>query len=301
LKKLQREIEYILLRIVGALLCLLPLSVVRFMARAIGSFAYYCVPIRKKVILTNLRNAFLKEKSEKEIHAIAKANYRQFATTFMELAYLPKINRRELLNITRFKGLEHIAKAISEGNGAVLVGAHFCNWEIMGAALAQKYPLTFVIGQQENSKVDSLLNEYRAEKGLKLIPLKFALRGVMKTLKANELIAILADQDAHEDGAFVKFFNRPASTPKGPAVFALRQGCPMIACHIFRAQDGKFDVEFEVVPKPQEQNNNDDLIGAYMANFTKILEKNTRKAPDHWFWMHKRWKTKPQLGIKIYN
>ena len=300
MKKLQREVEYILLQIFGTLLRLLPLSVVRFMARSIGSFAYYCVPIRKKVILTNLRNAFLKEKSEKEIRAVAKANYRQFAVTFMELVCFPKIKKRELLNITRFKGFEHVEKAINDGKGAVLVGAHFCNWEIMGAAIAQKHPLTFVIGQQENSKVDSLLNEYRAEKGIKLIPLKFALRGVMKTLKANELIAILADQDAHEDGVFVEFFGRPASTPKGPAMFALRQNCPMIAGHIFRAQDGKFDVEFEVVPKPQAQNQ-DELIGMYMANFTKILEKNTRKAPCNWFWMHKRWKTKPQLGVKIYS
>ncbi|MCK9582730.1 MAG: lysophospholipid acyltransferase family protein [Endomicrobiales bacterium] len=300
MKKLQREVEYILLQIFGTLLRLLPLSVVRFMARSIGSFAYYCVPIRKKVILTNLRNAFLKEKSEKEIRAIAKANYRQFAVTFMELVCFPKIKKQELLNITRFKGFEHVEKAINDGKGAVLVGAHFCNWEIMGAAIAQRYPLTFVIGQQENSKVDSLLNEYRAEKGIKLIPLKFALRGVMKTLKANELIAILADQDAHEDGVFVEFFGRPASTPKGPAMFALRQNCPMIAGHIFRARDGKFDVEFEVVQKPQAQNQ-DELIGMYMANFTKILEKNTRKAPDNWFWMHKRWKTKPQLGTKIYS
>ena len=300
MKKIQREVEYILLVVIGSLLRLLPLCFVRFIARLIANFAYLFVPIRKKVVLTNLRNAFSKEKSEKEIHSIAKANYRQFATTFMELAYFPKIKKENLLNLVRFNGFEHIEKAISDGKGAVLVGSHFCNWEIMGAAIAQKHPLTFVIGKQENSKVDDLLNEYRMEKGLKLIPLKFALRGVMKTLKANELIAILADQDAHQDGVFVNFFGRPASTPKGPAVFALRQGCPMITCHIFRAQDGKFDVDIEIVPKPQEQNQ-DDLIGAYMANFTKILEKNVRKAPDHWFWMHKRWKTKPQLDVKIYN
>ena len=300
MKKIQREVEYILLVVIGSLLRLLPLCIVRFMARLIANFAYLFVPIRKKVVLSNLRNAFSKEKSEKEICTIAKANYRQFATTFMELAYFPKIKKQELLNIVRFKGFEYVDKAINEGKGAVLVGSHFCNWEIMGAAIAQKYPLTFVIGQQENSKVDDLLNEYREEKGLKLVALKFSLRGVMKALKANELIAILADQDAHQDGVFVNFFGRPASTPKGPAVFALRQNCPMIAGHIFRAKDGKFDVEFEVVPKPQEQNN-DDLVGAYMANFTKILEKNVRKAPDNWFWMHKRWKTKPQLDTKIYN
>ena len=200
MKKIQREIEYFLLVIVGTLLRLFPICIIRLIAKIIANFAYFFVPIRKNVVLANLREAFIKEKSEKEIHAIAKANYCQFATTFLELAYFPKIINQDLLKISRFTGLEHINKALSDGKGAVLVGAHFCNWEIMGAALAQMYPLTFVIGKQENSKVDDLLNEYRIQKGLKLIPLKFALRGVMKTLKANELIAILADQDAHEIG-----------------------------------------------------------------------------------------------------
>ncbi len=291
MKSIQRSIEYHSLRLFAAAVRLLPLPGALFLARRLADLVFYLVPVRKRVVIDNLSRAF-PEKTPADILRIAHGVYRQFSQTMMELLFFPKFTGARLLDMVDFSGIETVERALAEGKGAVLVGAHFGNWELMGAALAQKYPVSFVVGQQENTRVDDLLNSFRTGKGVSIIPLKMALRGVMKALRNNEFIAILADQDAHGDGAFVPFFGRPASTPKGPAVFALRAGCPVIMGTIVREGNGRFTVAFERIPAPVPSGDEENDITAYTAAFTAVLERNTREHPDHWFWMHRRWKTK---------
>jgi len=290
-KRIKHVVEYYSLVWFTACVRLLPLSWARFIARRLADTAFYAIPVRKKVVVGNLALSF-PEKTSGEIHSIAHSVYRQFAQTMVELLFFPKLSKEDMQRMVTMENLSVLNEALQGGKGAVLVGAHFGNWELMGAALAQVHPVTFVVGQQQNIKVDDLLNSYRLGKGIKIIPLKLALRGVMRTLKNNEFIAILADQDAHEHGAFVPFFGRPASTPKGPAMFALRAGCPVIMGHIFREQ-GKFRVVFEKVPQPPLTGDEETDIRNYTAAHVSLLEKHTREHPDHWFWLHRRWKTKP--------
>src|SRR3989339_198980 len=290
MKKLQNFLEYYALSAFASLIRLFPLSVGRFAARRLADIAFYFVPIRKKHIITSLSLAF-SGKTAKEILEITHRVYTQFALTMMELIYFPKLSAKDIAGMVKIENPGLLKEIHDRGKGAVFVGAHFGNWELMGAALAQIYPVTFVVGKQENKKADDLLNSYRLQKGIKIVPLKMALRGVMKTLKANEFVAILADQDAHEDGVFVNFFGRPASTPKGPALFALRARCPLVMGHIFR-EDGGFSVLFEEIPMLETGDEN-QKIEHYTRLFTALLEKHTRDHPDHWFWFHRRWKTKP--------
>ena len=290
MKKLRHAIEYYSLASFTAIIRILPLAAARFIARRLADIVWYLIPIRKKVVLGNLA-ASLPEKSKTELKRIARGAYAQFAQTMMELLFFPTLSPQDIGRMMTIENREVLDNALRRGKGAVLVGAHFGNWELMGAALAQSYPISFVIGRQQNGRVDDLLNSYRVGKGIKLIPLKMALRGVLRALKNNELIAILADQDAHEDGAFVNFFGRPASTPRGPAMFALRAGCPLIMGTCIRREDGTFRIIMEEVPHPAD-GSEEAMITAYTAGFTSLLEKHTRAHPTHWFWLHRRWKTR---------
>ena len=292
MKKIQHLIEYASLRGFAAFARLFPLPAARFFARSLADLVYYFIPIRKKVVLANLTAAFGSAKKPEEIRSIARGVYRQFAQSMIEIMFFPKIDKEALDELVSFENLRLLEGPFKEGKGAVLVGSHFCNWELMAAALAGHYPLTLVVGQQKNTLVDDLLNSYRLKMGVKIVPLKLSLRGVASALKANEFVALVSDQDAHEDGVFVDFFGRPASTPKGAAVFALRFGCPLIMGHIFRT-GGRFRIVFDIVPKPDGSADEQENIRRYTAAYTKILEGYIRKYPDHWFWMHKRWKTKP--------
>ncbi len=291
IKKLRRKIEYAALVGFSGVIRKMPLERARSVARGLAVIAWQIVRIRRNVVVANLTESF-KDRSPAEIEAIGLATYKQFAMTMIELLFFPILSAQDIAGMVEFKNLDLVEIALKQGRGAVMVGAHFGNWELMGAALAQKLPVSFVVGKQENAPVDDMLNSYRSGKKIKLIPLKLALRGVMKVLKANELIAILADQDAHENGAFVPFMGRPASTPKGPAMFAIRARCPLIMGNIVRSSDGKFTVFFDVVPKPEPSGNEDEDIINFTSNFNAILGGYVKKNPDHWFWMHRRWKTK---------
>lgn len=298
MKKLQHIIEYITLTAFAAFIRLFPLDFARFCARALADFIFFCLPIRKKVVIDNLAAAFGTEKTPSEIRAIARATYRQSAQTMMEIIFFPKLGKDGVAKLVTFDNLAIAEIALKQGKGAILVGSHFCNWEVMGAAIARHFPLTMIVGQQKNTMVDELLNSYRLLMGVKLVPLKVSLRGVAKALKSNESVALVSDQDAHEDGVFVDFFGRPASTPKGAALFALRFDCPLIMGHIFR-EGGAFRVVFDVVPKPADTSDEAEAVQRYTASYTKILESYIRKTPENWFWMHKRWKTKPPKPIDI--
>ena len=291
MKELKYILEYYSLAGFAAIIRFFPVGVARFKARRLADLAYYVLGIRKKVVLDNLSASF-PDKSLSELKIIARNTYRQFATTMMELLYFPKWKKEDVDRMVSIEGKEVLDEALNGGKGAVIVSGHFGNWELLGACTAIHYKLNYVVGRQKNTMVDDLLNSYRSGKNIRLIPMKIALRGVMQALKKNEFLAILSDQDAHELGTFVNFFGRPASTPKGPAVFALRAGCPLIFCSIVRFGD-RFKAKFETVPRPQPSGDEEKDVQAYTQAYTSLLESHCREHPDHWFWLHRRWKTHP--------
>ena len=297
MRNLKHLIEYLALSLFIKLIGLLNISTVRKAAVLIADFAFFAVPVRKKVVLDNLSKAYGNSKTYIELTRIAKDTYRQFAKTFLEIMLFPKISSGQLQDMFEFRNTAVLDDALKKGKGAILVGAHYGNWELMGAAVALKYPLTFVVGEQTNHMVDDLLNSFRKEKGVKTIPLKFALRGVMKTLKNNEFAAIISDQDAHENGFFVDFFSRPASTPKAAAMFSIRAGCPLITGHCIR-KGGGYIVVFDKIEPPAPSGSEEDDARALTALYTARIESYVREHPDHWFWMHKRWKTRQDNEAK---
>ena len=149
IKKLQHIIEYFFLTAFALAVRLLPLTVARFFARRLADFVFYIVPIRKKTVIANLTAAFGGSKSQKELLKIAHGVYSQFAQSMVEILFFPKIDKAELGRLVKFENLDILEHPFSNGKGAILVGSHFCNWELMGAAIAQHYPLTFIVGQQK--------------------------------------------------------------------------------------------------------------------------------------------------------
>jgi KDO2-lipid IV(A) lauroyltransferase len=102
---------------------------------------------------------------------------------------------------------------------------------------------------------------------------------------------MLSDQDAGDDGTTVNFLNRPASTPKGPAAFALKMNAPIILGFIIRTNKDKQKI---IIEKPlfiEKSKNKEEDIRKLTQAYTSILEHYIRKYPDHWFWPHRRWKS----------
>ncbi len=215
----------------------------------------------------------------------------------LEYLRLPKMPAQEITALAQFRTPEDAAKwhqAVQNGKGAVCMTGHFGNWEYMGAMVAQRFPMAFLYQPQNNPYVDAFIRRTRAHANMHSIP-RNSLRDILKALRQKKFVAILADQDAGRNGIFVNFMGRPAATAPGPAAFVLKTGAPILFVCSLRQPGGRHLIESEALYF-------DDLPPHWSAeeklrhitqSWTGILEKYVRRYPDHWFWMHRRWKTPP--------
>jgi len=293
LKKTRHYIEYFFLLGFVLLTWMFSLKGILLLGDLLGWFAFSVLGIRRKVVLDNLSHAF-PEKSEKELLAIARKSYQNFAKMTLEYMRFPRMTGEDVLSLCRLEGKEKLELALKRGKGAVLVGGHFGNWELMGAALVQLgYPVSFLVGEQHNKLVDNMMNHNRILMGVKIIHMGMAVRGVLKALRNNGFVALLSDQDAGRDGVFVNFFGRLASTPQGPAVFVLKTGAPIIFGSAVRLPGGRHRIICELLSFDHLRGVTPENIREVTQSYTSLLEQAIRAHPDHWFWMHRRWKSRP--------
>jgi KDO2-lipid IV(A) lauroyltransferase len=293
MKKIQNYLEYWLVLAIRSSVIHFPLRWALVAANMLGRFTFHIIRLRRKVAIENLSHAF-PDKSLRECKNIAKRTYCNFAKMAVEYIRFPKMSTDELLQRVRFDNAELLRHAADEGKGVVCVGGHFGNWEIMAAAIrALGYPMLVIVAEQRNKLVDELINKNRAIMNIEMVGRGIAIRGILKALREKKIVALLADQDAHEEGVFVEFMGRPSSTPQGPAAFCLKTGAPMIFGSCVRLNNGNHCVIFSRVTTNEFHTVTPENIKLLTQKYTTILESYVRQYPDHWFWMHRRWKTSP--------
>jgi Kdo2-lipid IVA lauroyltransferase/acyltransferase len=292
-KRLQHRAEYALFRGAVFLCGRVSLKAARRFADGLGRFAFSVLRIRRSVTLSNLAMAF-PERPERELRRIALQTYRNFSRTFIEFIRFPAMSGADFLSLCEVRGEEHLDWVKRNGKGALLVSGHFGSWEVVGPYLAQRgYPVSGIVGRQKNRRIDEAAKKIREDKGLRVIRVGASLRSVIHALRANEWVEILADQDAHEDGIFVDFMGRKASNHPGPAVFAIRTGAPILFGYGLRLPDGRFRVDTELLRFDEFKETTPENIRIITQTYTSLLEKAVREYPEQYFWMHKRWKTRP--------
>jgi KDO2-lipid IV(A) lauroyltransferase len=196
--------------------------------------------------------------------------------------------------MVRVEGLEHFDAALQAGRGAVLFTGHFGNWELFGAAaVAHGYSIHFLVGEQSNRRVDDLMNDLRRAQGIGIISRHVALKKVLRALKDNQMVALLADQNVRKGGVFVDFLGRPASTARGPAMFAIRNGAPLVCGFIYRERGGGHVATLEAPLYADPSLEGEAQLVDLTQRFTDRLAEWVRRHPDEYFWAHRRWKTRP--------
>lgn len=261
----------------------------------LGWLTFDVFRVRRRVTLDNLRTALGDEATEAERVRIGRRSYMDFGRFMIEFARFPLLSEKNIDSVLTFRGLEHLDRALERGKGAITLPGHFGNWELLGVSFQLKgYRQNFLVGEQHNRAVDDLMNDLRGSTGVGIFPKGFTIRGVIQALRRNELVALLADQDARGRGVFVEFFGRPASTVQGPVSFALKTGALIIPCFIVRKPGGRHEVILEEPIEAVPSGDRDADITKYTQAHVSVLEKYVRMYPDHWFWAHRRWKTQPK-------
>jgi KDO2-lipid IV(A) lauroyltransferase len=288
---MQNQIEYFFFRILFFVIRLFNFRTVQKMGSAFGSFTFSVIGLRKRLVLDNLRHAF-PEKSDEEIHRIAKGSYRNLFTAYFEILYLDKLPLEYFRDNISFPDAHKITELLRQGKGLIVLTGHFANWELCALSVAYKVPekYTIVVQTQRNPYVNEFISRMRSRFGAKLVVMERALRESLRALSNNEVVALIADQSGPESGIYADFFGRPASTHQGPAVFQTRSGAPMIMTMLTREASGTFRIELEEVDTTGLTGTNEEKIQEVTLRHVAVLEKYIRRYPEQWLWMHKRWK-----------
>ena len=261
---------------------------------AIGTLMRRVSPRHARIVMTNLRLAFGGEKSEGELKEIARACYRHLGRCLMEFIRLSAMTAEDIKELAELRGLENLRGAIERGRGAILLTGHLGNWEVAGSRVAvEGYPLSVIARAQRDNEITQYVRQTREAMGMRVLHREVAVRGALRALRNNELVGILLDQNAGDEGVFVDFFGRLASTAPGAAAFALTTGAEVLPTYGWRNADGKHTVVIEgAVPLVQTGDRNRDIL-ENTARYTKIIEEKVQAHPEQWFWLHKRWKARP--------
>lgn len=278
----------------GFILSKLPASIYSFFARLLGSLFYYLWGSRRSEAEHNLRLAF-PDKSFHEISRLAKASFCNLAITFFELFSMPYYNEAKLKRKIVYENLSLVSEVYSRGRGIIFLSGHFGNWELLAYSVGifTNLPVTIIVKPQRNTYIDAAINYFRTSAGNRIVSMYSAARTIVSTLSSGGVIAMLADQAATQDkDFFVDFFSRPASTHKAVANIALRFNTPIIMGFSIRQSDGSYKVKLEELDHSDLANNYKDSF-ILTQRHVKKLEEAIRANPDHWSWMHRRWKHTP--------
>jgi KDO2-lipid IV(A) lauroyltransferase len=260
----------------------------------IGALGYKPLGVRRDVVERQIAAAF-PGLDHDEVLRIARQSYEHLGRTTIETALLGRLGNRAVLDL--FEGADNwacVERAMAGGKGLIFVTGHLGNWELGGAYLAARgIGLDVVVRNQENPLFDSYITRTRERLGMTVVRDSEAVRRTPRSLKAGRAIAFLSDQGVLGlASTFVPFFGRPAKTPRGPAVFALRLKVPVVFGTAIRQPSGKYRISFEPVTV-QDTGNRERDVDAVVAEYTKTLERWVRKAPEQYFWHHRRWKRQP--------
>jgi KDO2-lipid IV(A) lauroyltransferase len=293
-KKLRFYLELAGVKLVQGLVRLLPVGAAISLGAFIGWKAYRLFRIRRRVSIANIERSLDLPAGGGEADRIACASYMNLGRSMMEFASFRRLQRERILDMVDFVGKEAFDEALAARRGAILFTGHFGNWELVGAAVAAYgYPIRVLVGRQSNPLVDRVINDLRRSQVPQIIRREAGLKKVFRALDNNEFVAMVADQDARRDGVFVDFLGRAASTAKGPALFAVRRGSPVIAGFIRRSRHGKHIADLRPPMWPNPSLAEEDAVVDLVQRYTNALADAIREFPTEYFWAHRRWKTSP--------
>jgi len=285
-----------LIRWLVALLRIPPLSVAVSVGAALGRLAFFVDRRHRKIALDNLRRALGDEAlGDTALTRIARQAMMNLGRTAAEIAQWGGLDGEELLRRVTIEGEDHLRAAQALGRGVLCLTGHFGNWEWIGAVLALRgFPIHVVARALDDPSLNMILNTARTRHGNVVLDKRIAAGELVRLLRAGRSIGILVDQNTRvEDAIFVDYFGTPAATHKGPAILALRTGAPVVPIFMVREGNRHRMTISPALTLPHSGRLTDDLYQT-TALFTKTIETAVRRHPDHWLWVHRRWKTRPK-------
>jgi KDO2-lipid IV(A) lauroyltransferase len=223
-----------------------------------------------------------------ERKALVWRAWRNFAQGVLQTSAIMHFSKDQIVSTIRLEGEDHLRDALAKGQGVVALSAHLGSFTMIGARLAAEgYPFSVVVKHPGDPRFARLIDDYRAQIGIRTIPAKprrEAVRGILKALRGNRIVLVIADE-FKSGGVTVEFMRQSSAAPRGPATLALRTGAVTLPMFATWRPGGSLVLSIGPELKPVQKEDLEKSVEATTALYTRHIEKAIRQYPDQWNWL----------------
>ena len=291
------RIVYFAFRTVAVALHTFPIRAHYGLANLLGDLMFRFDRKHRDRAMANLRKAFPDLPDAQRQH-IARKSMAGLIMFFIEIMFTDRLVRidswTQYIELDDFRDV--LALLLKRNQGLILLTAHYGNFEILGYLLATLgFPTASVARPLDNRYISEWVFGVREKMGQRMIVKKGATEEVTEELDRHGVVGFVADQNAGSKGIFVDFFGRKAATYKSIGLVAMNYDVPIIIGYARRiGDDFKFKIGAQDIIYPEDWKSQDDPLRYITQRYTSAIESFVREDPAQYWWVHRRWKTRPK-------
>lgn len=276
---------------------LLPLPVLAALGRGLGLALYALHASRRRVVHVNIARCF-PELSRRTHARLARAHFQAFGQALVDIAVAWWASRARLSRLVRFSGREHYDRTLAAGRPVILLAPHFVGLEIGGICLSMERPMVAMFRHPANELLRGIMQRARGRFGLRLVEHKRPLTALVRQVRTGVPLYYLPDQDAgRRNAVFAPFFGIPTATFAVLGRLARLADAVVIPCITRQLPRGRgYEIAFGApladFPSGDAQ--------ADTERMNRAIEQAVRAIPEQYFWVHKRFKTRPRGEAPFY-
>ena len=277
---------------------ILPLSLMKWIARNIAGVCYFLYRGSKRNVENNLSHIFSDPTIVKKITKEVFINYGEYLADWAKFI---AIDTTKLLSrFSIIQGKEIFNEAHKKGKGVILLAAHLGNWELGGLFFSNSgIPINIVTAKDGIRDIASARESVRNLHNVKTITIgddPFFFIDIINALKRNEIVAMLIDRYERNNGVLIDFFGEPTYFPPGPVLLARSTGCAVLPAFTVMEKEGKYKTAVGSSIDMEFSDDKDKDIYVNLKKIVKVFEQYIREYPNQWYNFSPIWNSNKPAG-----
>ncbi len=283
--------SYVAYRMGAAVANAVPSAVGAPVAEATGRLLAPLLVTRRRIVRRNLQRATGGALEGFALERAVSDTFASYGRYWLELFRLPADARGSVEARVTSVGFEHITQGLERGTGVILALPHLGGFDFAAAWLAGRgLPPAVVVEAVEPPELFEWFADVRRAIGMEVIPLgPTAATGVIRALRENRVVCLLADRDIAGDGMAVEFFGETTTLPAGPATLALRTGATLIPTAVYFRPHGRHFIRICAPLTVERRGRLREDVGRVTQDLARRFEELVRMAPEQWHVMQPNW------------
>lgn len=266
-------------------------------ARRLGRLMYRFYGRGRRRALEHLRAAY-PDKDDAWVETTARRSFEHLVMMVFDVFMAPHLlHKHELERYFEVDWQEFlpVIRWIVEKRAIIMVTGHYGSFDVLGFSLTSFGLKMYSINRPlDNRPVNDFLRQMREKHGHVIIDKKGAAGMMTEVLSTGNILGLVADQNGSRKDVFVDFFGRKAATYKSIGLLAMRYNCPVVVGYCRRLDDRfRFEIRISRIIRPEQWEQQDNPLAWITQEYTRGIEDFVRKDPEQYWWLHRRWKTRP--------